>query len=126
MRQVSNSGTGVGSALRSPSRSRAAGGLDVADMINLLDHISRESSALALLLRRLPPDAVTALVGGGVASPAPAGTGGLVTSSTPLSALTPTIAFEQVLSAANPAIYIPQGPSLLFPAATGNWFPPMP
>lgn len=116
LRQAGNDGNFSGLA-------SSTGGLvdhDTRDTIHLLDHVSREASTLALLLRRMPPDAMASTSAGlGRTSLSPAAP------STVASTMAGSIALERVLSSVDSTILIPQRPSIFLPSSAASWFPAM-
>jgi hypothetical protein len=115
LRQAGNDGNFSGLA----SSTRGLVNHDARDTIHLLDHVSREASTLALLLRRMPPDAMastSAGLGRTLSPPAAPSTGS--------SSMAGSIALERV-SSMDSTILIPQGPSIFLPSSAPSWYPAM-
>ena len=121
LRQISVGSLGVGGTLFGGNASGAQ--TDLEDTIGLLNQISRDASALAMHLRRLPPESLSPVAAGAV-TPA-LGSSAMSVARAPLAAVAAPIALEQLISASDPTILIPGSPPIFFPATSGSWFPSM-
>ena len=120
LRQIVNGTLGVGLAPFGGNSGSAIA--EVEDTIGLLEHVSREASSLALLLRSLPPESLSPAV---TMTAAPAlDSAALSVATAPLAAIATPVAFEQLVATTDPTILIPGVPPIFVPAPSSSWFPP--